>query len=65
MALHIHAVKATNYDRFLEEARKAREDFEAIKNTDNQRHIEATLEKYENFIEYYYDPYASLRKRVH
>jgi hypothetical protein len=35
MALHIHAVKATNYDRFLEEARKAREDFEAIKNTDN------------------------------
>jgi hypothetical protein len=33
MALHVFTVKRVDYERFLEESRRARDDFEALRNT--------------------------------
>jgi hypothetical protein len=47
MAMHFYTVKRVNYELFLEESRKARLDFETIRNTKDAREVEALLAKYE------------------
>jgi hypothetical protein len=47
MAMHFYTVKRVDYEQFLEESRKARIDFENIRNSKDAREIEALLAKYE------------------
>lgn len=64
MATHMFTVKHADYERFMEESRKARVDFDNVKDSQDQRAIEAVLTKYETFIEEHYEPYASMRKFI-
>ena len=61
IAQHIFTIRRTNYDRFYEEQYKVRQDFDRISAPDaDQKDIELTLEKYERYIEYHFDPYVAM-----
>ena len=62
MAMHFFTVKRVDYERFLEESRRARDDLEAIMDSNDDRHIAAIFHKYEQYIEENFEPYAALRK---
>ena len=54
--------RGRNYDRFYEESRKVRDDFEALIASDDPLLFEATIDKYEMLIEELFEPDASLSK---
>lgn len=49
-------MRVSKYDNFMEESRKAREDFDKIWNSEDEREVNAMLEKYELFIEKNFEP---------
>ena len=64
--IHLYKTKDSNYEAFLEEARKLREDFEKLQKTKDEREVEVMVEKYELMIERYFQPYVSMHEsRMH
>ena len=61
MAQHVHTIRRTDFDRFHDEQYRVRRDFDKIfaENADSKL-IELTLEKYELYIEKYFEPYAAM-----
>lgn len=67
LAQHVYTIRRTNFDRFHEEQYRVRRDFDRIfaANAD-AKDIELTLEKYELYIEKYFEPYAAMHEcRTH
>ena len=61
LAQHIFTIRRTNYERFYDEQYKVRRDFDRISAPDaDQKDIEFTLEKYEKYIEYHFEPYVAM-----
>lgn len=56
LSTHFYVVKEPTYDLMLEEQRRAREDFEKIWNSTDDKEVNAMLEKYELFIEKNFEP---------
>lgn len=56
LSLHYYSVRVCAYDTFLEESRKAREDFDKIWASNDDREVNTMLEKYELFIENNFEP---------
>ena len=62
MSMHVFSVRRPNFDRFYDEQYKVRRDFDKILNTQNEKEIQWMLEKYEDFIEKNFEPYASMHE---
>jgi hypothetical protein len=63
MAQHVHTIRRTDFDRFHEEQYRVRRDFDRILAEDaDPKDIELTLEKYELYIEKYFEPYAAMHE---
>lgn len=63
----MYTIRRTNFDRFHEEQYRVRRDFDRIFAADaDAKDIELTLEKYELYIEKYFEPYAAMHEcRTH
>lgn len=62
LALHVFTVRRPNFDKFYEEQYKVRRDFDSILNSKDDKEIEVMLEKYELFIERFFEPYAAMHE---
>ena len=63
MAMHIHTIKRVNFDRFHDEQYAVRRDFDRIfENQASDEEIQATIDKYEYFIESNFEPYAAMHE---
>ena len=51
-----------SYDKMLAECRKVREDFDKMRITENAKHVEVMQEKYEFYVEKFFEPYVAMRK---
>ena len=61
MAQHVHTIRRTDFDRFHDEQYRVRRDFDKIfADNADPKLIELTLEKYELYIEKYFEPYAAM-----
>lgn len=61
MAAHINCTRGKNYERFFEESRKVREDFDNLLENEHDTILyETMVEKYELLIEQLFEPDASL-----
>ncbi len=61
MAQHVYTIRRTDFDRFHSEQYRVRRDFDKIFAADaDPKLIELTLEKYELYIEKYFEPYAAM-----
>ena len=63
LAQHVYTIRRTDFDRFHDEQYTVRRDFDRIfaQNADS-KDIELTLEKYELYIEKYFEPYAAMHE---
>ena len=59
-ATYFNTVRGKDYEKFIEETTKAREDFDALLNSDDPLYYDAMVEKYELLIESLFEPDASL-----
>ena len=63
ISTHIHTIRRTNLERFHDEQYRIRRDFDRISAPDaDPKDIELTLEKYENYIENAFEPYAAMHE---
>lgn len=62
LAQHVFTIRRPNFDRFYEEQYRVRRDFDKILNTKDQKEIEAMLEKYELYIEKFFEPYSAMHE---
>jgi cobalamin biosynthesis Co2+ chelatase CbiK len=62
LATYVFTTRGRNYERFYEESRKVRDDFEALAASEDPLLFEATIDKYEMLIEELFEPDASLSK---
>ena len=53
-------VRRPNFDRYFDEQYKVRRDFDKILNSKDEKEITIMLEKYEMFIERFFEPYAAM-----
>ena len=61
MAQHVYTVKKVDFDRFHAEQYRVRRDFDRIFKEDaDPKDIEIMLEKYELYIEQYFEPYVAM-----
>ena len=61
MAQHVFTIRRCNFDRFHDEQARVRRDFDKIYAKDaDPKLVELTLEKYELYIEKYFEPYAAM-----
>ena len=61
-ALHVYTVRKPNFDRFHEEQYKVRRDFDKILKSKDEKEIQIMLEKFEMFIERFFEPYAAMHE---
>ena len=61
MAQHVYTIRRTDFDRFHNEQYKVRRDFDRIYSySASEKDIQITLEKYEHYIQKYFEPYAAM-----
>ena len=67
MAQHIFTIRRVNFERFYSEQYRVRRDFDKIFAADSDETLtKLTLEKYELYIERYFEPYAAMHEsRMH
>ncbi len=59
---HIFTIRRTNFERFYDEQMKVRKDFDKILNSTDEKEINIMLEKYELYIEKFFEPYAAMHE---
>lgn len=62
LAQHVFTIRRPNIDRFHDEQYRVRRDFEAILNSKDDQAVNAMLDKYELYIERYFEPYAAMHE---
>ena len=62
MAQHIWTIRRVNFERFHLEQAKVRRDFDKIFNGADESEVNLMLEKYEMYIEKYFEPYAAMHE---
>jgi hypothetical protein len=63
MANHIHTIRRVNFERFHDEQYRVRRDFDKILSPDtSEEETNLMLEKYEMYIENYFEPYAAMHE---
>ena len=66
LAQHVFTIRRTNFDRFHDEQYRVRRDFDKILNSTDDQEVNAMIEKYELYIEKYFEPYSAMHEsRVH
>lgn len=61
LAQHVYTIRRTDFDRFHEEQYRVRRDFDRIFAAEaDPKDVDLTLEKYELYIEKYFEPYAAM-----
>lgn len=61
-AQHVFTIRRSNFDRFYEEQYRVRRDFDKILSNQDAQEVEAMLEKYELYIEKFFEPYAAMHE---
>lgn len=63
MSNHIHTIRKVNFERFHDEQYRVRRDFDKILSADtSEEETNLMLEKYELYIENYFEPYAAMHE---
>ena len=62
LAQHMFTIRRPNIDRFHDEQYRVRRDFEKILNSNDDQEVNAMLEKYELYIEKYFEPYVAMHE---
>ena len=63
LAQHVFTIRRSNLDRFYDEQARVRKDFDKIFAKDaDPKLVELTLEKYELYMEKYFEPYAAMHE---
>lgn len=66
LAQHVFTIRRPNFDRFHDEQYRVRRDFDKILQSTDEKEIQLMLEKYELYIEKYFEPYAAMHEsRMH
>ncbi len=61
LAQHVYTIRRTDFDRFHDEQYRVRRDFDRIFAAEaDPKDVDLTLEKYELYIEKYFEPYAAM-----
>jgi hypothetical protein len=55
-------IRRPNIDRFHDEQYRVRRDFDKILNSTDEQEVNLMLEKYELYIERYFEPYAAMHE---
>ena len=55
-------IRRPNFERFHEEQYRVRRDFEKILNSKDEKEIQIMLEKYELYMEKFFEPYAAMHE---
>jgi len=58
----VFTIRRPNFDRFYDEQYKVRRDFDKILNSKDEKEILVMLEKYELYIERFFEPYAAMHE---
>ena len=62
LAQHMFTIRRPNLDRFHDEQYKVRRDFYKMLSSTDDQEVNALLEKYELYIERYFEPYAAMHE---
>lgn len=62
LAQHMFTIRRPNIDRFHDEQYRVRRDFDKILNSTDEQEVNLMLEKYELYIERYFEPYAAMHE---
>jgi hypothetical protein len=58
----VFTIRRPNFERFHEEQYRVRRDFEKILNSKDEKEIQIMLEKYELYMEKFFEPYAAMHE---
>ncbi len=62
LAQHMFTIRRPNIDRFHDEQYRVRRDFDRMLSSTDDQEVNALLEKYELYIEKYFEPYAAMHE---
>ena len=62
LAQHMFTIRRPNLDRFHDEQYRVRRDFDKMLSSSDDQEVNALLEKYELYIERFFEPYAAMHE---